>query len=32
MKYRLDNGISLCNGCHKALEKIRTKMKNMFIV
>ena len=30
--WSLDNGISLCYGCHKALEKLRTIMKNMFIV
>jgi hypothetical protein len=28
----LDNGISLCYSCHKNLEKLRTKMKNMFVI
>ena len=30
--WSLDNGICLCYICHKNLEKIRTIMKNMFIV
>jgi hypothetical protein len=30
--WSFDNGISLCYGCHKNLEKLRTKMKNMFII
>ena len=30
--WSLDNGISLCYGCHKNLEKLRTKMKNMFFI
>ena len=30
--WSLNNGISLCYSCHKNLEKLRTKMKNMFIV
>jgi hypothetical protein len=30
--WSLDNGISLCYDCHKALEKIRTIMKNMFVI
>ena len=30
--WSLNNGISLWYGCHKNLEKLRTKMKNMFIV
>jgi hypothetical protein len=29
--WTLDNGISLCYSCHKNLEKLRTKMKNMFV-
>ena len=29
--WTLDNGISLSYSCHKSLEKIRTKMKNMFV-
>ena len=30
--WSLDNGISLCYGCHKNIEKLRTKLKNMFVV
>ena len=30
--WSLNNGISLCYICHRSLEKLRTKMKNMFIV
>ena len=30
--WSLDNGISLCYHCHKNLEKLRTKMKNMFVI
>ena len=30
--WSLDNGISLCYSCHKNLEKLRTKMKNMFVI
>jgi hypothetical protein len=30
--WSLDNAISVCYDCHKSLEKLRTKMKNMFIV
>jgi DNA polymerase elongation subunit (family B) len=30
--WSLDNGISLWYGCHKALEKIKTTMKNIFVV
>jgi hypothetical protein len=30
--WSLNNGISLCYGCHKSLEKLRTKMKNMFVI
>ena len=29
--WSLDNGISLCYGCHKSLEKLKTIMKNMFV-
>jgi hypothetical protein len=29
--WSLDNGISLCYGCHKNIEKIRTELKNMFV-
>ena len=29
--WSLDNGISLCHGCHKNIEKIRTELKNMFV-
>jgi 5-methylcytosine-specific restriction endonuclease McrA len=29
--WSLDNGISLCYGCHKSVERIGTKLKNMFI-
>jgi hypothetical protein len=27
--WRLDNGISLCYGCHKSIERIGTKLKNV---
>ena len=30
--WRLDNGISLCHGCHKNIERIRTELKNMFVI
>jgi hypothetical protein len=30
--WSLDNGISLCHGCHKNIEKIRTELKNMFVL
>jgi len=30
--WSLDNGISLCYDCHKNIEKIRTILKNMFVV
>jgi len=30
--WSLDNGISLCYGCHKNIEKLRTKIRNMFMV
>ena len=30
--WSLDNGVSLCYGCHKNLEKLRTNMKNMFVI
>jgi hypothetical protein len=30
--WSLDNGISLCYSCHKNLEKLRTKMKFMFVI
>jgi hypothetical protein len=30
--WSLDNGISLCYGCHKNIEKLRTKIRNMFVV
>jgi hypothetical protein len=29
--WSLDNGISLCYGCHKSIEKIGTKLKKMFV-
>jgi len=30
--WSFNNGISLCYNCHKNLEKLRTKMKNMFLI
>ena len=30
--WSLDNGISLCHGCHKDIERIRTELKNMFLI
>jgi hypothetical protein len=30
--WRLDNGISLCFSCHKDIERIRTKIRNIFFV
>ena len=30
--WSLDNGISLCHGCHKNIERIRTELKNMFVI
>ncbi|MGA9169931.1 MAG: hypothetical protein WBZ20_07280 [Nitrososphaeraceae archaeon] len=30
--WSLDNGISLCYGCHKNIERIRTELKNMFVI
>jgi hypothetical protein len=30
--WSLANGISLCYGCHKNIEKIRTIMKNIFVI
>ena len=30
--WSLDNGICLCYGCHKNIEKLRTKIRNMFMV
>jgi hypothetical protein len=30
--WSLDNGISLCPGCHKDIERIRTELKNMFVI
>jgi len=30
--WSLDNGISLCHGCHKNVERIRTELKNMFVI
>jgi hypothetical protein len=29
--WSLDNGISLCYGCHKNLEKLRVKIRNTFV-
>jgi hypothetical protein len=29
--WSLGNGISLCYGCHKNLEKLRAKIKNIFV-
>src|SRR6476646_8840751 len=30
--WSLDNGISLCHGCHKNIERTRTELKNMFVI
>ncbi len=27
-----NNGISVCYGCHKDIEKLRTKLRKMFIL
>jgi hypothetical protein len=29
--WSLNNGISLCYGCHKSLEKLRAKIRNIFV-
>jgi hypothetical protein len=29
--WSLDNGISLCYGCHKNLEKLKAKLRNIFV-
>ena len=29
--WSLDNGISLCYGSHKALEKLKAKIRNIFV-
>src|SRR5205823_6181825 len=29
--WSLDNGISLCYGCHKNLEKLKAKIRNIFV-
>jgi hypothetical protein len=29
--WSLDNGISLCYGCHKNIEKPKAKIKNIFV-
>jgi hypothetical protein len=28
---KLDNGLSLCYRCHKSLEKLRAKIRNIFV-
>jgi hypothetical protein len=30
--WRLDNGISLCFSCHKDIERIRTRIRNIFFI
>jgi hypothetical protein len=30
--WNLNNGISVCYRCHKDIEKLRTKLRNMFIL
>jgi 5-methylcytosine-specific restriction endonuclease McrA len=30
--WNLNNGISVCYICHKDIEKLRTKLRNMFIL
>jgi hypothetical protein len=29
--WNLNNGISICYGCHKDIESLRTKLRNMFL-
>ena len=29
--WSLDNGISLCYACHKSIEKLRAKIRNIFV-
>src|ERR1051326_5514299 len=29
--WSFDNGMSLCYGCHKSLEKLRVKIRNIFV-
>jgi hypothetical protein len=29
--WNLDNGISICYSCHKDIEKLRTKLRNIFL-
>ena len=29
--WSLGNGISLCYGCHKSIEKLRAKIRNVFV-
>jgi hypothetical protein len=26
----LDNGVSICHSCHKDVERLKTKLRNMF--
>jgi hypothetical protein len=28
----LNNGVSICYSCHKDIEKLRTKLRNMFLL
>jgi hypothetical protein len=30
--WNLNNGVSICYSCHKGIEKLRTKLRNMFVV
>jgi hypothetical protein len=30
--WNTNNGVSICHGCHKDIEKLRTKLRNMFIL
>jgi hypothetical protein len=30
--WNLNNGVSICYNCHKDIEKLRTKLRNMFVV
>jgi len=30
--WSLDNGICLCYNCHKNLEKLRAKIRNIFVI
>jgi hypothetical protein len=29
--WNLNNGVSICYSCHKEIEKLRTKLRNIFL-